>query len=263
MINISIETKGLLDRLNELRNRYLPRALAETLTKTAVEVKASLQHEIRDSFDRPTPYVLNSLYVKPATDKDLVAEVGFKQGAGHPNGHNMGKMLSPHMDGGPRRLKASETAIAQVAAQQQTVSRYRIDMMLSGNNYLAIGGGAAKDRYGNIPRSEYNKILSQLKAFTKEGSDHNETEKSKKRKGGRGPRFFIGSPGAGGKLPWGVWARFTFAFGSAVKPILIAIKSPHYEKGRFDFLLVVKHTFKSRFEPNFRAALERWIGKVK
>ena len=87
-------------------------------------------------------------------------------------------MLLPHVKGGARRLKASERAIAQVAAQQKTVSNNRFDKLLSGETYLAIGEGARRDHYGNIPRSEYVRILSRLKAFTKQGSAHNETARS-------------------------------------------------------------------------------------
>ncbi len=258
MFKLTMETKGLMDRLKHLRERYLPRALAEALTKTAVAAKADLQHEMKDVFDRPSPWVLNAIFVKPATDKSLIAEVGFKEGGAH----NVGRMLLPHVKGGARRLKASERAIAQVAAQQKTVSNNRFDKLLSGENYLAIGEGARRDHYGNIPRSEYVRILSRLKAFTKQGSAHNETARSKKRRAGKGPDYFIGAPGAG-KLPFGVWARFKFALGTAIKPILIAIDRPKYEEGRFEFFFTVEHTFKTKFEPAFRVALTRWLGKVK
>lgn len=256
MIKLEWETKAFINRLILLRERYFPRALAEALTKTAVQIKPDVQHEMRDVFDRPTPYVLNSLYVRSATDKTLEAEVGFKQGGRH----NVGKMLMPHIQGGSRQLKASERAIASIAAQQKTVSRYRFDKLLSGENYLAIGEGARRDQYGNIPRSEYVRILSRLRAFNKEGSDHNETGRSKKRRAGRGPEYFIGSPGG---RPFGVWQRFKFAVGSAVKPILIAISNPKYEADRFDFFFAAQHSFKTHFEPAFKAALTRWLGKVK
>lgn len=260
-IELDLDTKRLMDKAQGLRRTAIPYALSTALTRTALDAKKDLQHEMKDVFDRPTPFVLNSIYTTPATVKTLYAEVWIKNMG--TAGRRITNTLMPHIKGGPRNLKASEKAIAAVAAQQKQLGSVRFDMILSGQNYMAAGEGAKQDAYGNIPRGQYTAMLAGLRAFTKQGSDHNETTKSKKRKRkGATPKaaYFVGAPAAG-RLPFGVWARYSFGMGSAIKPILINATRPHYEN-RFDFTFVVKLTRKRVFVAHFNRALTEVMKKI-
>ena len=68
MISLKVvgNNKALLAKLKD-NQKQINFALAVALTKTAQTLQAQQYGEIKKVFDRPTPYSLNSLYVKPAT----------------------------------------------------------------------------------------------------------------------------------------------------------------------------------------------------
>jgi hypothetical protein len=105
-------------------------------------------------------------------------------------------------------------------------------------------------------------LLSYFKAFPEMGYKANMTDKRRAtlargnaKKGKQGVVYFVGRPG-GKQFPLGIWARYTFAHGSAVKPILIFVESVTYEK-RFEFHYTAQRTIDAVFERNLKAAWER------
>lgn len=119
-------------------------ATVVALTRTAVKVKQAEVELMQRKLDRPKPFTLNSLQVKPATKAKPEAVVETKTGFGSVPA---GRFLSPLVDGGARRYKSSELQLQT----QGTAS------------YWVPGEFADLDAYGNIKGSTIKKILSQLK----------------------------------------------------------------------------------------------------
>jgi hypothetical protein len=223
-LDIKIDTREL-DKLFDTKLKQVPFAMAKTLTLTAKDVQAALVHEMRDSFDRPTPFTLNSVFVTAATKKSQQAIVGLKDYSA--KGSAASKYLAPEIEGGPRGNKRFEKAL-QAAG------------VLPPGYFVVPGATATLDAYGNIARSLIVQLLSYFKAFPQMGYKANITDKRKalmakdnKRTGKLGVVYFVGRPG-GGRRPLGVWARYTFGHGSAVKPVLIFVRGVNYEK-RLDY----------------------------
>ena len=215
-----------MPKLKSFMGKHADFAIARTLTKVGAEIKQANTAEMRRVFVNPTPYTMNSLYLKPATKKSLVARVWLKDDFG--KGTPAAKYLSAQILGGQRNTK-------------------RIERLLSARGYLpqgkaiAPGSGAALDNYGNLSRGQYSKILSQLKANF--DPYQNQTTASRKRRRKKaGPEYFVGTPGTNGRLGNGVWARYQFASGSAVKPVLMFIDMPNYKR-RWDFYGVAQRTY--------------------
>jgi hypothetical protein len=241
-INVSSNTEAVIAQMNARRDQ-VPFATALALTRTAAVVKDAEVREMRDVFDRPTPYTLNALYMKPATKSNLQAVVWLK--ADTSKGTPADKYLTPQIRGGARSLKRFERALAAVGALPP--------------DYMALPGAAAKlDSYGNMDRGQIVQLLSYFKAFPEMGYRANITD-ARKAKLARGTKsrlgfvYFVGRP-AGGKLPLGIWQRFNFGHGSAIKPIMIFVPSVLYN-AVFDFDYVAKNTIAREFPVQFRQAL--------
>lgn len=241
-LGITTDVTSTIHQLNSRRDQ-VPFATAVALTRTAVLVKQNEYKEMVDVFDRPTPYTLNSLYSKGATKQNLEAVVWLKYDTS--KGTPADKYLTPQIRGGSRPLKRFERALRSVGALPES--------------YFAVPGSAADlDAYGNMKPSQIVQILSYFRAFPEAGYRANITDK-KRAALARGTRsrlgysYFVGSPGDG-KLPLGVWKRIGFAHGSAIKPILIFVKSVLYHQ-RFDFNYVGQVTVKKEFSGQLVKAL--------
>lgn len=245
--------------------KQLPFATALAITRTAQIVQKDEIKEMRDVFDRPTPYTLRSTYMQPATKKKLRAEVGIKDEA--TEAVPPVKFLTPEIRGGGRRLKTFERALRSVGALP--------------NGYVAVPGTGAKlDAYGNISRGQIVQILSFFKTNGLAGFNFNATPDSLKRRSNRAAKkagaqsvtYFVGRPGDG-KLPLGIWQRFTFAgkknqfvsrsVGSAIKPILIFVPFAIYQ-ARFDFQYVGQLAVRNNFARELSKAIATAIrGAIK
>jgi hypothetical protein len=231
--------------------RKMPEITAKALTFTAQEVQKAEIHEMKDVFDRPTRYTLNSTYIQPATKQKLSALVAIKDEASE--GTPPVKFLLPEIKGGGRRLKKFERALRSVGVLP--------------NGYIAVPGtGASIDRFGNMSRGEINQILSYFRTNTSEGFSFNITKASARRRsnrlakrvGARSVQYFVGSP-ADGKLPFGIWQRYQFRTGSAIKPILIFVHWASYE-AIFDFQYVGEITVHKSFSRIYSRLLARVLG---
>ncbi|MFA5941374.1 MAG: hypothetical protein WC809_18635 [Sinimarinibacterium sp.] len=219
---------------------------ARALTAVAVLIKAAEKHEMSDVFDRPTPFTLNSLFLRAATPGNQMAQVWLKD---DDSGNKYaGNYLLPQIEGGNRLPKRFERALQAVGVLPA--------------GFVAVPGSAAKlDAYGNMDRGQIVQILSYFRAFKTEGFTANITDKKKAKlargtKKKQGYAYFAGRPGDG-KLPLGIWQRIHFARGSALKPLLIFVDGTLYEK-RFDFYYVAERTF----EKEWPGALTREVGNA-
>lgn len=229
--------------LDDIQRQQIPFATARALTRTAQLVKSAEVHEMGDVFDRPTPYTLDSLFVRSATKATLSANVWLKSDTS--KGTPADKYLLPQIRGGGRGMKRMEKALQSVGA-------------LPPGYYVVPGEAAKLDSYGNVDRGLIVQILSYFKAFPEAGYRANITDKRKQRlargtKSKVGYAFFVGRPG-GGKAPLGVWQRFNLAHGSAVKPVLIFVPGVRFS-AIYDFKFVADQTVARVFPSEFRVSL--------
>jgi hypothetical protein len=229
MLQSNVDVKGALSKL-DLVARETPFAMARALTLTAQQAKEDIVTRMVFDFDRPTPYTLNSLYIKPATKADLRAQVYIKTDAA--KGTPAVKYLAPEVYGGARHLKRSERALM-------------FRGMLKPGMMLVPGKGVRLDQYGNISAGTIQQILARIAGYM--DPLQNATPRSLARSQNK-TEYFWGSPRP--DLPEGVWQRLA----SKIKPILIAVRPAMYRE-RLHFYETAQRTFDRDFKANFQKSL--------
>jgi hypothetical protein len=236
---ITVSVKHDLDQLVrklKVRADQVPFATAVALTRTAQIAQARIEDAFPRVFDRPTPYTQKSLYLKPATKTRLEALIKLKDDAG-------------------KGTPAAKYLLAQIIGGKRNYKRFEMSLYLKGilpQGYYAVPGqGAQIDAFGNMNRGQIIKVLSALKAAERvSGFMANRTETSKKRRKNL-PEYFVAP--VGGHLYPGVYQRFKFAMGNAIKPILVFVKPPEYKK-RLPFSEIVNDTIATEFSVEFEKA---------
>jgi len=209
-----------------LQNHERALATAKALTFTADRV-----------FDRPTPFTLNSLYLRGATPARLEARVWFKDLRFREH------YLVPQVHGGDRPLKRFEKYLQR-------------NGWMPAGMYAVPGERADLDAYGNMSRGQIVKILSALRALPETGYLANRSTasaarraKSKRRKALT--NYFVGSPNPG--APAGVWERVGL---KGLRPILIFVRAPRY-RARFYFYVIANRVAQREFPALMERALQR------
>lgn len=237
IISIKDDLEKLKRQLTAIEREQLPFAASLSMNITAKSAKSDEIEEMKRVFDRPTPFTLNSLYIKPSTKTDLRVTLGLKDDVF--KGTPANKYLGAEVYGGERRMKRFERALQARG-------------YLPAGMVAVPGAGAKLDAYGNISRAQVVQILSALRAFGEQGYFAN---RAYTRKGaGKRAEFFVGRPG-GGRGPLGIWQRTSFAVGSSVKPVLIFVRSTPY-RVRFRFFDVARATFEREWAKQFAYALQ-------
>ncbi len=214
--------------LTSVEQRHVPFAMVLAMTRTAQDVKVDEISVMQRVFDRPTPYTLNALGVKPATKADAIASVEFKGFGGTP----AKRFLNPEVHGGERSQKSSERRLAP---------------LMRGYRFWVPGRGAKLNGYGNIAGGTLTSILSQLKMSSDPLQNATGSKRSKAKR--KAKAYFVPK---GSGLRAGVWQRS----GSTIKPVLIFVSRALYRK-RFPFYETAAATVARRFDENFAAALSR------
>jgi hypothetical protein len=234
------------------------------INTVANEILQAERAEMAKSFDRPTPYTLNSMWVKYANATQPSAFVRFKDATS--KGTTADKYLRPQVLGGDRNAKRFESALRRIG-------------VLYPSEYVVPASGAKLDAYGNISRAQIVQVLAYLQAFGESGFKANTTAKGKtrlakdsKRTGRRGIEYFVsrgrGNWFGGGSwkqgreqhLPRGVYSRTRFGFGTAVKPIFLFVKSVSY-RPRLDFYGVANRIAVQRLPQEMRREIGGFLGQ--
>ena len=239
-LKISVNTQALKRRLGDIVERQLPFASARALTQTAKQAQGAVRTAMTEVFDRPTAYTLNSTFVRPATKTKLAARVWLKDEA--VKAVAPAKYLLPQVEGGGRRQKRSEVALANAG-------------ILPPGWYLVPGKSVRLDGAGNVPRSIILQIISDLRASPDVGFRSNRLTKREARERGkrfRESRFFVVKPGS--KAQPGIYRKIDSAFGRAAQPVFIFTAQPQYTR-RLDFYGVVERVARANLEENFAASL--------
>ncbi len=228
MLKMEIELKGLEEIKKLLSPERLKRALLDTINDTAyLDVKPAIQKEMKEVFDRPTPYTLNSVYTR-LNKQDMSVDIGLKEWGG--KGTPASEYLKPQIFGGGRSMKRSEKYLG---------------------SYYVPGAGARLNQYGNISGAQITQILSALKAFPEVGYMANITPGSRRRN--RKPRNFFMIRNPSGHLRPGVYER---KGSGRIKPILIFIGSPHYTI-RLRLFEIIKKAVNENIQKRFGQAFNQ------
>lgn len=205
VIEADIDGLEQVERLIKGFPQHAQFATALALTKTAKRLQSHYTSRLPSIFDRPTPYVLRSLRTRPATKKNLHAEVLFKDESF--KGTPATRYMAPHVYGGRREQKVSEWRLHDAG-------------YLKPNEITVPGTSIRLDQYGNMRRGIITRILSNVRA--QGDAAQNTTDSSK-------ARYFYGLI----KGTRGIWERYGLG-GRSVRPALLFVESPNYEK-RFRF----------------------------
>lgn len=208
--------------------------MARAMNKTIKEVKEDLKDEMKKVFKEPTPFVLNSFWLKFASEEKLIVSIEIKDKWGS----GAVEVISPHIEGGSRPAKSSE-------------KRLRESGSLSSNRYYVPGSGVKLNKYGNIPGPKIVQILSAASAFVDAGYDANRTKNSIKRNPNQN-KYFVIKDGTKSHLKPGIYYR-SGTGGKNIKPILIFVNSPNYKK-RFMFFQLSEKFYRAKLVNNISNA---------
>jgi hypothetical protein len=258
---LRIDTAGLARMGRDLQSlrRQVDFAQIVARTRTAQDVRRAEQAEMRRVFDRPKPWTLGSVYVKPATKRDPVATVWLKDDRAASNaGAPAAKYLAPQIEGGDRRAKAYERILQR--------SGY-----LPAGWVTAPGPAARLDAYGNISKGQITQVLSQLRtqhvggysSDLSRGTDARATRQRARALRSAGGRIFstIGAEGRGRLAP-GAYLRPSGNTRSAPQCILRYFQAANYER-RFAFYSVAQRTIAARYGTHLDAALHSAIATAR
>lgn len=182
-----------------------PKAVARAMTAAGIASVNAVKAATPRFVDNPTPYTLNAWGRWPGyVDKTrLNLWIGLKTTGGQVNHY-----LRPIIDGGQRRLKASERRLANTAIVPTGLSPLRFN------------------RYGNISGGQYTQVLSRLGRFNIDGYNANRSQAARSQMKQRDRMYFIRPLKDGNRL-----AIFARGRGRKATPVFIfQPKPPTYRK---------------------------------
>ncbi len=249
MIKVNVDSSGMLRLRAELdgKAKQVRFAAMRALNEAAFKASKDTAKEMARIFDRPTPWVLGSVRYRKATRAKLEAQVDFDFW-GNKQGVTVSHVLNAEIHGGARKAKRHEIALQRAG-------------ILPPGMGIVPGDAAAMDSYGNMSSGQIVQIMAWFKAFGEQGYKANMTDKTRgrlgrdnKRTGRKGFSYFALKKRHGKLLP-GVYQRFDFGFGSAIKPVMIFVRMPQYKR-RLDFYGLAERSARAEFNAKFPVLLE-------
>lgn len=212
-------------QIAKLSGQQVKQAYAEGLNDGGFRTRREWQREMSEQFDRPTTYILKSVYVRKATPDRLTVDIEPTYFGG--KGVDPQRILQAQEFGGPRRDKRSEVALRRIG-------------ILPAGYQTAIPTTpfpGSDDGRGNVRGSFLVRLLSYFQALGEQGYRANMTDRSKARlhkgsKSREGVRFFVAygrlRGGPTRHLAPGIWAA-TGTQGGVVRPVLMFVRNASYE----------------------------------
>lgn len=244
-MKLTLDVTGLAEAVRAIKgfsDRRLAAAAATALTRTASDIAKAERDAMVRVLDRPRPYTLGGVGMKPATAADLTAEVFLKtEGAG---GRGAGKYLRALVDGGQRRMQGWEKKLAGAG-------------VLPSGWRAVPGAGARLDAEGNLDRRQLRQILDQLRLLMVTGP-RSRGEQAKRRAAAAraGGAFFVLQPGQAKAGP-GIYARD----GRSITPVVVFVTRSQYRR-TFEFYGEAQRVAEQRLPQNFRRAIDDSIGRL-
>lgn len=221
-------------RASKLQAAQFPFAVSLAINKTAQAVRKAEQDEMRRVFDRPTPYTLRSVYIKPSDKRKLEASAWLK--GYERDGFKTTHFIGPQVFGGPRRDRRSEHLL-------------RSRGLLRSDEFLVPGYKAKKDSYGNLSRGPLQRALSNIgvQFDPLQNTTAASAQRNKRRKRPRSEFFFRNIDGV--KAVWEQPRR------GDKHVYLLVVKSPRYER-RLDFVGVATRTHDKMFRLQLQLSVQ-------
>lgn len=248
MIGLSVETKGLLDKLEKIRGKGIKYAVSMAVTWSAQSCAEAFKKLLVDQLDRPTPLTQRASRFKPATKDRTEYDVFVQDEAS--KGTPPSKFLKALIQGGYRANKRSENLL-------------RAKGILPPGWQIQPGEDAPKDAYGNLRGGggRYVQILSGLKAFQERGHMMNRTATSQKRRATSLRDYFV-LYDMKTKTPSGVYTRKGRGGRDLEQLLKFTPKRAKYAK-LLPFKETVERVYRQVFEGNFQKGLRTMLEKVK
>lgn len=269
-VKVDFQVKQAIDKLNAVAADKWPDILQEATNETAFYVLNKFKQQMPNYIDRPTPFTLNSMFVKKANVNNIDASVQWKDWTGS-GSIPAGKYLTPEVYGGARKQKRFEKALQNAA------------LMPAG--YVAVPTKDAPiDNYGNVPGGYITQILSYLKA-NPDFTQNRQVAKLKKISTGsllkgigkaafnrqalaekeakarsRLRKFFAVISGRNGNpLPSGIYERVNMTLGSAIKRVFDFVPVATY-KVTFPFYDIGTSAANDKFPSKLNEAIAKRLG---
>ncbi len=236
-VTITHDIQNTIRLLNNRVRRQLPFATSKALNETAKKVQAEVQQSLANNFDRVTPFVLKSIFIKYSNKQKLESVVYLRDRPLSKNPNSLAEIIAQQFKGGPRIRTRLEGALTRAG-------------LISGNEYVAPGAGAKLDQYGNMSRGQIQQLLSQL--FAAPLSEANRSNSARSRKSvKRAGRIFWSY---GNHLPRGAYIDGP----GGLRPLLNVVSPPSYRK-RINMQAIaeriVAREFSSIFKREFESAV--------
>lgn len=241
-MKVQVSTSGFSDLGKRIADagRQGAYAASAAINETAKQVRKGLTDEMARSFDRPTPFTLNSIRIKYASKENLEAFVWLKDEAG-------------------KGTPADKYLRAEIFAGQRSAKRFEVEMhragLLPAGMLMVPAAGAQLDQYGNVMRSQVTQIRSQLGISDKSGFASNASNSAASRRSRRrqGVSYFA-LPAARGKLRPGIYQR-RLDNGADIRPVFLFVRAPNYRQ-RLDFFGVADRVVAESLSKEFDKALD-------
>lgn len=260
-MRVTFDETALKSLSASLRRDVIPRAAVRGLNNLAFDARKALQQEMRDVFDRPTPYITNSPFVAQATPDRLESKVTLRYPGG--KGVEPESVLRAEVTGGPRRMKRFEILLDRAGILPK--------------GYFAVPAGKAPlDAHGNISGAFIVKLVSYLQAFGEQGYRANMTDRrraslanaGKSERGYRtigGVQYFathgrLRGGHRGAHLEPGIWAR-SGLHGLKLEPVILFVRQPTYAK-RLDIAAVAQRIAVTQGARQMERALDFELRKL-
>lgn len=222
---VEVNIKPGLRQLDRIQ-RQVKFATAVALTRTAKRLQKLAEEEVAKVFDRPTKFVRQGFYTKPASPANLEAIIGIKD--------RQAKVLLPHITGGGRPRKPFEERLATDTSKAA--------------GFWVPGQGVKLNASGNLTKGQITQIAAGLKRT------------------GKFADVFVGTPTGHPAAPYGIWARKLKGKGRnasvGIVPLLIRVDQPRYHK-RFDFKGIAEKHAQRIFNEEFNRAFSQAMASAR
>lgn len=226
--------------------RQIPFATSMAINATARTVREATLADMATQFDRPTPLVMKSLFITPATKARLQAAVYLKdREIGGKNSRSMAEILGHQFAGGTRLRKRLEDAFTGAG-------------LISPGEYLVPGPDAKLDQYGNLSRGQTQQIYAALRLFRDPYQNVTQSKRSQRHAKAAGRIFWSDGRGAN-KRRRGLWATDARGF---PKLLMLVIPTPVYRR-RIDMDRIAGPIVARDFSANFDAALTKALASAR
>lgn len=255
MLRVDVDPNGTFVRgMSDLEKRLAPYATASAINSVAFQVHQRWKGLMPEVFDNPVAMTRNAALYTKAKPSRLYADIFIRDEAS--KGTPPSKYLFAQSEGGQRGAKGIERHLQAVG-------------VLPSGMYAVPGMEAKLDAHGNIPRSQVNQIKSQLGAQSDAYANQSDTSRRRRHrreaKQGGPTTDLVAFSRTVGKRAAGVYRRFNFALGSAIRPVLLFVSKAVYQRRlpiQSEAERIYNETFPREFDRNFRAAMERAMARA-